>query len=265
LSYSITDKQKLRASVYKAISRPNYYELIDYTQVGDQSNTNGNPNLRHSKSWNYDFRYEYYPNAEEVVMAGLFYKKIIDPIEQTLLSNGGQPLVTYMNFGNAYNYGFELVVIKYIRSFGFSGNYTYINSSISSPKLYYVKSAATGNDTVSYVNEKRPMQGQSNHVANLSVLYRNVKLGFNCQVSFLYQGNRIADISFYYKQDFYQKNYMDLSFSLDKTIGKHIVFFLKLSNLLNSPNELRTSDGYFVQKYSYGQNYLFGLKFKLKG
>ncbi len=85
-------------------------------------------------------------------------------------------------------------------------------------------SSRTGNDTTSYINEKRPMQGQSKHVANLSLLYRNVKAGLNCQLSFLYQGNRISDISFYYKQDIYQKNYLDLSFSLDKTIGKYLVF-----------------------------------------
>lgn len=265
ISYSFSEKQKLRFSVYKAISRPNYYELVDYTILGDQSNSSGNPKLRHSKSWNYDLRYEFYPNAEEVIMAGLFYKKIIDPIEQTLLSNGGQPHITFMNFGNAYNYGFEIVIIKYFRSFGFSGNYSYINSSISSPKLYYVKSSSTGNDTLSYINEKRPMQGQSTHVANLSLLYRNPKAGLNCQLSLLFQGNRIADISFYYQQDFYQKNYLDLSFSLDKKIGKHFIIFVKLSNLLNSPNELTTKDNYFVQKYSYGQNYLFGLKFKIKG
>jgi outer membrane receptor for Fe3+-dicitrate len=170
-----------------------------------------------------------------------------------------------MNFGTTNNYGFEIVILKYFKSFGFSGNYSYINSSIASPKLIYVKSGSTGNDTTSYINEKRPMQGQSTHVANLSLLYRNVKAGLNCQLSFLFQGNRIADISFYYQQDFYQKNYLDLSFSMDKNIGKYLVFFVKLGNLLNSPNELKTKDGYFVQKYSYGQNYLLGLKFKLKG
>ena len=265
VSYSFREKNKLRISAYKAISRPNYYELVDYTTLGDQSNTSGNPKLRHSTSWNYDLRYEYYPNAEDVVMAGLFYKIIKDPIEQTLLANGGQPLITYMNFRNAYNYGFEIVVIKYFKSFGFSGNYSYINSSISSPKLFYAKSRTTGNDTTTYISEKRPMQGQSSHVANLSLLYRNVKAGLNGQLSFLFQGNRIADLSFYYQQDFYQKNYYDLSFALDKNIGKHISLFIKLSNLLNSPNELKTRDGYFVQKYNYAQSYLVGLKFKLKG
>jgi TonB-dependent receptor len=265
LSYNFSEKHKLRASVYKAIARPNYYELVAYTQIGDQTNATGNPKLRHSKAWNYDIRYEYYPNAEEVIMCGVFYKKIIDPIEQTLLDNGGQPNITYMNFGNAYNYGFELMFIKYFKSFGITGNYTYINSNISTPKLYYVKSLSTGSDTTSYINEKRPMQGQSKHVANISLLYRNVKSGLNCQLSFLYQGNRISDISFYYKQDIYQKNYLDLSLSVDKTLGKYLVFFIKLTNLLNSPNEMTTQAGYFVEKYSYGQNYLFGLKFKLKG
>lgn len=265
LSYNFSEKHKLRASVYKAIARPNYYELVAYTQIGDQTDVTGNPKLRHSKAWNYDLRYEFYPNAEEVIMGGVFYKKIIDPIEQTLLDSGGQPDITYMNFGNASDYGFELMLIKYFRSFGVSGNYTYINSSISTPKLYYVKSLATGNDTTSFINEKRPMQGQSKHVGNVSLLYRNVKAGLNCQLSFLYQGNRISDISFYYKQDIYQKNLLDLSLSVDKTIGKYLVFFIKLTNLLNSPNEMTTLGGYFVEKYSYGQNYLFGLKFKLRG
>ncbi|MEI7660877.1 MAG: TonB-dependent receptor, partial [Bacteroidota bacterium] len=39
MSYAFNEKNKLRVSAYKAISRPNYYELVDYTTFGDQSNT----------------------------------------------------------------------------------------------------------------------------------------------------------------------------------------------------------------------------------
>ena len=263
LTYKLGSKQNIRFSVFKSISRPNYYELVDYTIKGNQVNTSGNPNLKRAKDISVDLRYELFPNKEDVVMVGVFYKNIIDPIERQLLINNTQPTITLANFGTAINYGFELVGIKYIGKFGVSANYTFIHSEISSPKLFYTKSSTTNADTAVSILEKRPMQGQSKHIANISLIFRNQKLGLNCQLSLVFQGARINQVANNYGLDFYQSNYTDLSLSIEKKILKKFTLFTKLNNLLNTPYELRTKAGFFIQRDTYGPSYLLGLRYKL--
>jgi hypothetical protein len=261
LTYELKERQNLRFSVFKSISRPNYFELVDYTIKGDQFNVRGNPALRHVRSTSYDARYEWYLNTEDVIQAGIFYKKIIDPIEILLETNGGQPQYKPINSGTATNYGFELVLIKYFNRIGFSANYTFTNSTIASPKLYYYSSNGTSVDSSRYINEKRPLQGQSRHVANASILYKGQ--AFKCQLALIYQGKRIAQVSQYYALDFYQTNYVDLSFSAEQTLKGKLSIFCKLNNLLNTPYRLATKSGYLYQRDIYQQSYLLGVRYQL--
>jgi len=263
LTYKLNKNQNIRFSVFKSISRPNYFELVDYTIKGNQVNTAGNPNLKRARAVSFDLRYEFYPNKEDVVMVGVFYKNIVDPIERQLLINRTQPTITLGNFGTAINYGFELVGIKYFGKFGVSANYTFIHSEISSPKLLYIKSPTTQADTVVSVLEKRPMQGQSKHIANVSFIFRNQKSGLNCQLSLVFQGSRINQVANNYGLDFYQSNYTDLSLSIEKRILKKFTLFTKINNILNTPYELSTKAGFFIQKDTYGPSYLLGLRYKL--
>jgi len=70
----------------------------------------------------------------------------------------------------------EFGVDKYIRQWGVSANYTYTNSSDHSAKENTAEVASRRWSTTivnSLVDQKRPLQGQSIIIANVSFLYKN--------------------------------------------------------------------------------------------
>lgn len=237
LKYSLTDNQAIRASYYQSILRPAFADFIPYPdQTPDDPYAHlGSPNLQHTVIDNYDLRYEFFPGAFDEFMVGGFYKYLIDPIEQVLLQGpGGAALyLTPENLGNANNYGAEFVGKKYFGDVGVAVNYTYTQSRITTPKSIDVQ-----NIGVATRLQTRPLQGQAANVGNVSLLYRNQKLGLEGQLSLAYTGERIQAVSNYYGLDTWERPSTYLDFSAQKKIGKHFIIFVKANNLLNTPYEL---------------------------
>src|SRR5205814_8797465 len=121
VKYKLTPKTNIRLSYYKAITRPSYYDLVPALRysVSSATATEGNPYLNHTVADNYDIRYEFYPGGEQQLFAGVFYKKITNPIEYAYVSG-----TTFkpQNFGNATDYGAELAFTKYFGNIGIAGN-----------------------------------------------------------------------------------------------------------------------------------------------
>jgi outer membrane receptor protein involved in Fe transport len=286
LKYALTDKQNIRASYYSAISRPNFYELIPHTSGDPDADYQevGNPNLKHATADNYDLRYEFFPKAFDQFLAGVFYKRIVNPIEYSLVNSGLGYVSEAGNFGTASNYGFELDFTKYIHNFGFRANYAYTNSQITTPKRQDFKDA-NGNNTFRTVDQSRPLQGQSKNVGNVSLLYKDVKNGFDAQLSAVYTGERINSVSAYLDNDVWQKGFVTMDFSTEKKIFKNLYVYAKATNLLNTPYQLFIKLPYpalaapgasgqaveyqqaghdtFVRKDYYQQYYIIGLHYKL--
>ena len=280
LKYNLTSKQDIRFSYYSAISRPNFYELIPHT-VGDPDadyNEVGNPYLKRITAENFDLRYEFFPKGLDQLLAGVFYKKIKDPIEYAVEPSGHDYVLEPENFGNATNYGFELDATKYIRNFGIRANYTFTNSQITTDKIEDYRDA-NGFLTHRTVSQTRPLQGQSKNIGNLSFLYRDNTGGFNAQLSLVYTGARINSVSLYYDNDIWQKSFTTLDFSTEKRLFKNLYAYFKATNLLNTPYELEIKRPYpatgiavedqkagentFVRKDTYKQYYIIGLRYKL--
>ncbi len=251
------DKTNIRMSYYKAISRPNYYDLVPATRqsVTDATATTGNPYLNHSVSDNYDIRYEYYPREEEAFFAGIFYKRIQNPIESAYVSG-----TTFEpeNFGTATDYGAELSYTKYFGKIGVTGNYTYLNSKIASTKSYYNLSTGYAQpDTL----QKRSLQGQTDHTLNLSLLYRDEKRRLFAQLAFQYIGNSIALVYPIYGYDYFQRPQSDLAFSAEKQLrNKRFTVFTKFNNLLNTAVTNKIND-LLVARDITKFNFSFGLRY----
>jgi len=279
LKYALTGKQNLRASYFSGISRATLFELVPATSSGDYYNTGGDPNLKHTTSNNFDFRYENFFSPTSNIMAGVFYKKIINPIETANYFNALTQLQTYGASnpgGGAINYGLELVFTKFIQKWGVSGNYTYTHSSVTTLKSV----SALSGQTATYVNQTRPLQGQSDHIGNLSLLYKNGKSGIDAQLSFVYTGKRIAIVRPEYNLDYWQRATSQLDFSFQKNFKKHFSVFVKITNLLNNSiyydlltqNTVSTNkyipsqtnaNKVLVQRDVFNQSYQAGLRCKL--
>jgi TonB dependent receptor/CarboxypepD_reg-like domain/TonB-dependent Receptor Plug Domain len=279
--YKLTDKQNLRLSYFSGISRPNLYELIPASISGDLYTESGNPLLKHTTSQNLDIRYEHFFTSTNYIVAGSFYKNLVNPIEVAFGAPGSATASTLQPLNPdkpAKVYGFEFLFSKFIRSFGISGNYTYIHSEVTTSKLIQ-QNDKTGSTVGVLVDQIRPMQGQANHIANLSLLYKNPESGLNLQLSYIFTGDRISIISPYYGLDQWQRANSQLDFSLNKTFKNKITFFVKATNLLNTniyqdiltPN-VRASNGYpdnadanriLVQKDVFKQSILAGIRLSL--
>jgi len=250
-------RTNIRLSYYKAIARPNFYDLVPATRLSASSatSTQGNPYLAHTVADNYDIRYEWYPSGEDQLLVGAFYKKIKDPIEYAYISG-----TTYepQNFGDAMDYGAELVFTKYVGRWGVTGNYTYIYSKIYSNKSYYNLSTGYSNpDTL----QKRSLQGQTDHTLNISLLYRSKEKGFFAELAFQYIGKSIALVYPIYGYDYFQQPQSNLAFSAEKALkNRHFTLFGKFNNLLNTHskqeiNNLRVVDEETKFNFSVGLRY----------
>ncbi|HWK04552.1 MAG TPA: TonB-dependent receptor [Puia sp.] len=258
VKYKLNTITNLRFSYYKAIARPNFYDLVPAPRLSTTSatTTEGNPYLNHSVADNYDIRYELYPREDEQLFAGIFYKKINNPIELAYI-NG----TTYepQNFGNATDYGAELVFTRYFGNIGITGNYTYLHSTISSTKSYYDLTSGYSNpDTL----QKRPLQGQTDHTLNLSLLFRNKKRSLFAELAFQYIGKSIGLVYPIYGYDYYQRPQSNLAFSAEKELtNRHFTVFTKFNNLLNTPSVYKIN-GLLVQRDITKLNFSFGLRYQ---
>jgi outer membrane receptor protein involved in Fe transport len=279
LKYRLSDKENLRLSYFKGITRPGYFELVPASFPGEYFTESGNYNLKHTVADNIDFRYEMFPTGNEQLLIGAFFKNIVNPIEYGFNLYGNNSYVYVpLNFGTAKNYGAELVFSKYLKNFGVSGNYTYTHSRITTSKKIYGRDT-NGSIVNTIGSQTRPLQGQADHIANLSLIYKSSKAGLDAQLSWVYTGKKINIVSPYLGLDYWQRGTSQLDFSAEKSIGKgHFSVFTKLTNLLNNPiivellkpnnfqdlpDQTRT-DRILVQKDVLQQSYLFGIRYKQK-
>ena len=275
--YRLSERENVRMSYFKGISRPGYFELIPASFPGEYFTESGNYNLKHTQADNVDVRYEMFPKGNEQLLVGAFYKNIQNPIEYGFTQFGNATYVyTPLNFGNAQNFGAELVFTKYFHNWGISGNYTYTHSRITTSKRIYGRDASGGIINTEG-SQTRPLQGQSDHIANLSLIYKNAQSGVDAQLSWVYTGKRINIVSPYKDLDYWQRGTSQLDFSAEKKFkNTHFSVFTKVTNILNNPiivellkpNTLQNlpdqnrTDRILVQKDILQQSYLVGIRYK---
>lgn len=208
---------------------------------------------------NLDLRYERYPNANDQLLIGMFYKRIMNPIEYAFTSfSGGQLVYTPRNFGTATNLGLEVAFTKYIGNWGLTGNYTYTYSRIRSPKIFNDPLTQTS----SLVLQQRPLQGQTDHIGNLSLFYRIQASGWFVQMAYGYTGRTLRQVTSFLGTDYYQRPQHTLAGSIEKQAGGHFVVFAKLNNLLNTPTVIEVNTNQLlVQRDVNRASYLLGLRY----
>ncbi|MHA4895717.1 TonB-dependent receptor [Pedobacter sp. PWIIR3] len=281
LKYELSAHQHIRASYFRSVNRPGFYELVPGGAVQEEYKERGNPDLKRAIADNFDVRYELFPKGSDQLMAGVFYKKIENPIEYIYQADAVRGQDTYYtpgNFGNATNYGLEIDYIKFINSFGIKANYTYTHSRITTPKDSRILDAS-GNPQKISVEQTRPLFGQSEQIGNLSLLYKNSAYGLDVQLAGSYTGPRINTVSQFVDNDLWQKGFVQMDASAEKKVGKRFSVFAKAGNLLNTPAKLFikgsnpantsisgqsvTGNETLIRTDYYKQTYLLGLRYKI--
>ena len=283
VKYKLDKKQQLHGSYFKSLNRPGFFELNPGGDPPkDDYRSKGNPDLKRALADNFDLRYELFPGAAEQLLAGVFYKRIQNPIEFTFQADAVRGQDVYYvpgNFGTANNYGAEVDYIRFFNKIGIRANYTFTKSRITTTKNKRVINSTSGDLQTILVNQTRPLYGQSEHVANMSLLYKDVKKGWNAQLSAAYTGERINTVSQFVNNDLWQRGFIQMDASVEKGFKNHFTVFAKIGNLLNTPaklflkgtnpanatiaEDLEFKGNTLIRSDYYKQSYLIGVRYKL--
>ncbi|MFZ1452973.1 MAG: TonB-dependent receptor, partial [Ferruginibacter sp.] len=184
-TYKLNPKTNIRFSASQTVIRPELRELTALNLYDFELNASvtGNPSLKRTKITNLDLRYELYNKPGEVFSVGAFYKYFKDPIEQLFNEgSGGASTFNFQNANKAYSTGVEVEFRK---------NLEFITSTLKNLTFQSNVSIIKSRVTDTALNVNRSLQGQSNYVINLGMLYDVPKLGLNATLLFNLIGERI--------------------------------------------------------------------------
>jgi TonB-dependent receptor len=228
--YRITPQTNLRAAFTTAMSRPNFIDLVPFRLPDEEDLTLGNPELDPTLSRNFDFLVEHYDSRIGVLSAGVFYKRLTDPIFLFTEDNelGGE--TTQPRNGDSGDiFGVELAVQQQLRmlpkpfdGLGIYANYTYTRS-----------------ETILPGGREARLQGQTPHVFNTALSYERGP--FSGQISLNFHDNFILEYGGdegtpeERLEDIYVADHLQLDFSANLGITETTAAFLELVNLTNEP------------------------------
>jgi hypothetical protein len=162
---------------FREVSPSTYYDFDLFSYV------RGNKNLEPAHIHNFDFRYEAYPSAGEMVSIAAFYKRFTNPIEWTYIDAGGSYVFTFENAGRANNYGLEIDLVKSLDFICLKGFGLSFNGAVISSKVVFAENS---------IEHSRPMQGQSPYLVNMGVFRQGET--FNAGLTYNIIGKRIVGI-----------------------------------------------------------------------
>jgi outer membrane cobalamin receptor len=296
--YRLSSGDQLRLSYYQGLARPALSDVTFFSLTEEDYVLAGNPFLIRTSAANADLRYEHDAPGKASWQVGVFYKHLRDPFEKTLLNAGdtlypipenglsytpaGVLTEQLRNYSSATNAGLEASFTRSWGKWGGALHYTFTLSHLTQTSKWKTRTDPQNpaSDIVTVSREEtRPLEGQSKHLGGLSVWYKDPR-SWTAQVSFVYTGARISDVSGWYGLDQWQRGYALVDLAAERKLGAHFSIFAKASNLLNAATvtEIRkanpdTGASYLpgqsstgritVQRMQNGARYLMGVRFLL--
>lgn len=143
LSQKLAKDQEVQVSVTRRINRPNFFNLIPFTDYSDSLNiTRGNPGLVPEFTTSFELSYLKNFKGNNTLLASAYYKKtnnLITRYIDTAINavSGKQDLInTYVNANSSYTTGFELTSTNTITKwFDMSTNLNIYNSKINTDNV----------------------------------------------------------------------------------------------------------------------------------
>ena len=229
----LSPRTQLRAAVSRGLSRPAFSNLVPVDRVDNEDFevTRGNPELSPTTAWSYDLMLERYAEGLGFLSAGLFYKRLGDPIARGSFAEviDGETYTIFqpLNGGSATVYGFEVATyqrldvlgIGLLRHVALNANYTWNRSSA---------------DFGSEAERSFPLPNSPEHTGNLSVIYEHPGLGLTTVVAGNYrsymwekfEGNQLHN-------DIWTGEEFHLDVSVSKRWPGEVSTYLQLNNLTN--------------------------------
>ena len=142
-SQKLGDNQELQISVTRRINRPNFFNLIPFTDYTDKLNiTRGNPALKPEFTQAYELSYLKTFSNKNTFLGSVYFKNSNDLITRYLteelnpLTGTNDLINTYINANSSYAAGAELTVINYLTKWwDISTNVNVYNSKVNTSNI----------------------------------------------------------------------------------------------------------------------------------
>ena len=238
LKYELNEKTNLRFTASKTSTKPRFREILPFRyQDGDGNFSIGNPDLKNTRNYNVDLKYELFPSQTSLLAVAIFGKHIQDPITRLLEGTSTGFLTKYVNFDEANlfgaelesNFGLDLVFGEtfFSKRTSFGINAIFMKSEEKADKVKFPRITSTN----------RSLQGASDFIINADIVYDLIKNDkVESKVSFIYNtfSDRIYAVGTDGASDIKQKPIDMLDFTWRNTFSKKYQLNLTVKNILNS-------------------------------
>lgn len=256
LNYQLSPDAVIRAAWTNTLGRPDYDASVPTFQEDGGVGTAGNPDLQPFRSLGFDLSAEYYPDAESILSAAVFYKRIKNPIFTRTIqgtSFAGIPLTSLsqpQNADDGYILGVEANVQRRFTflpapfdGFGVSVNATYTTSEVNVP----------GRE-----NENIPFFRQADWIANAALFYE--KGPFEARFAVNYRDDFIVNIGDSAASDIYDQSRTVFDARASYRILEGVEIFASVSNFGDTAlTFFQTTSNQIFSKQIYSFNADFGV------
>ena len=237
LRYNITEQQALRLSGSRTITLPEFKEIAPFAYTSPNSTLiQGSPELKASRNWNADLKWEYFKSTDELISLGAFYKKIDDPINITSLTGGAGYLI-YANTGKqAGVMGLEAEA----RINLFKNDQQSLRMILNGTRMWVSQDLL---EAYQYNNKTSSgLQGASELISNLTLSYSHLPGDWLASLSGNYSSDRIfamgspkdaTNRDYLYNDEIIEKGVVTLDAVVSKGLTDHLTVKLVARNLLN--------------------------------
>lgn len=256
VTYHVDEDTNLRAALTRTFARPDFGDLAPggaFTEA-DLEFFGGNPDLEPTYSTNLDLLFERFYSDVGVVSAGVFYKRIEDPIfdSRTIGTFRGVDGVAFFAPANGepgWLYGVELNLQRrltflpgFLSHIGVNANYTYIRSEFELPD-----------------GRKAPIPRQADNLGNVAVYYDDGRL--SARLAMNYKGAFIEEYGSNAESDSYYGEYTSVDFNLAYDVTDRVTVFGEATNLTDEKLFYYLGDeGRPLQVEYYGPRFLAGVR-----
>lgn len=260
-TYRVNENMNIRGAFSITLARPEFRELSKFsfrdffggrTVYGSGILSDDDPlKIKRTQIFNYDLRFELYPNSGELFAVSAFYKKFENPIELFFRRTQNNE-VFYGSAPEANLYGAELEIRKDITErLKVSTNFSYIISEVT-----FNAESAQGR----LANLERPLYGQSPYTFNLSTYYLIPDIDLEVNATYNTFGKRISAVG-NSKQpgDEYEQPFHGVDLTVIKKFGKASLD-LGFENILNDKVEFKQGD-VITNKYQVGRTFSLGFSY----
>lgn len=262
LKYELKERQWLRLSLSRTITRPSFVEMAPFLYQESYGGImlRGNAKLKNAYNYNLDLRYETFPLNGDKYSATAYVKWLVNPIERIQRYSGGAPEHSFQNAASGFAAGVELELRKTLaRELVLSTNLSLMYTDVNLPEGGV------------YTNTERPLEGASPYIANIDLSYTpELRSGKKASFALNYNltGPRIHSVGLSGLGDVKQQPLHELNFNASWPLLRNLSASLQLGNMLDVPVRFTqdvpsTGQNVDIEGWRLGRSFKLGIKWNL--